>query len=159
MDELLAGARGFTLQLRQVIIGEIVREVCALVQRQADFQDVTITVDGPADLQWSLDSQRFRQVLLNLLLNALHAQPQGGWITITFAEAELRVADGGPGVPEDLIATIFDPFVSEREGGTGLGLHLRSKLRRHIRLRSVTMGLRSAGDSPQNARKFLSEQA
>ena len=75
-----------------------------------------------------MDSQRFRQVLLNLLLNALHAQPQGGWITITFAEAELRVADGGPGVPEDLIATIFDPFVSEREGGTGLGLHFAQQV-------------------------------
>lgn len=80
---------------------------------------------------------RLFQVLFNLAMNALQAQPHGGALVVTVSEdtetdnlhpprrvVRLVVRDAGPGVPEALRGKVFDPFFSTRlsEGGTGLGL-------------------------------------
>jgi len=66
------------------------------------------------------------QVLLGLLGNAAEAMPGGGSVTLDCVQlpdaVQLRVTDSGPGVPADLRARIFDPFVTTRARGTGLGL-------------------------------------
>jgi len=91
------------------------------------------------------DPDQLLQVFLNLLKNAAQAGREGGRIMIrTFYETSLKVrrADGsggsvplqieiiddGPGIPPDISADIFEPFVSGRENGTGLGLALVSKI-------------------------------
>ncbi|EKE43583.1 Nitrogen regulation protein, NtrB signal transduction histidine kinase [Oceaniovalibus guishaninsula JLT2003] len=93
-----------------------------------------------------VDPDRMMQVLLNLIRNAAEAAgPQGGTVTLrtawdgalrlrradgTDAALPIRVeiADDGPGLPPDLIDTAFDPFVSGRENGTGLGLALVDRI-------------------------------
>ena len=93
-----------------------------------------------------VDQDQLQQVFLNILKNAAEAAgPEGGTITVrTFYDHGLRVrlADGetaavplqveviddGPGMPADLMESIFDPFVSGKENGTGLGLALVSKI-------------------------------
>lgn len=92
------------------------------------------------------DADQLLQVFLNLLKNACEAAgPEGGTIRLhSFYEPSLRlrrkdgsqarlplqveVIDDGPGIPPDIAADIFEPFVSGRENGTGLGLALVSKL-------------------------------
>ena len=91
------------------------------------------------------DADQLQQVFLNLLKNAAQAGAEGGSIRLrTFYDAALRVkqADGtqarlplqieiiddGPGIPPDIMSDIFEPFVSGRENGTGLGLALVAKL-------------------------------
>lgn len=91
------------------------------------------------------DPDQLLQVFLNLLKNAAEAQPDGGRIRIkTFFEQSLRVRrdngkdvalpihveimDDGPGLPTEIADDVFDPFVSGRENGTGLGLALVSKI-------------------------------
>ncbi|WP_281982102.1 two-component system sensor histidine kinase NtrB [Thalassorhabdomicrobium marinisediminis] len=91
------------------------------------------------------DPDQLLQVILNLLANAAEAGAKGGTITLqTSYEPSLRLHDGdkpaarvplqidviddGPGLPPDIAGDIFDPFVSGRENGTGLGLALVSKL-------------------------------
>ncbi len=91
------------------------------------------------------DSDQLLQVFLNLLKNASEACKGGGTIRLhTFYEPSLRVRrkdgtqarlplqieviDDGPGLPPDIAADVFEPFVSGRENGTGLGLALVSKL-------------------------------
>ncbi|MEM8849884.1 MAG: ATP-binding protein [Pseudomonadota bacterium] len=91
------------------------------------------------------DPDQLQQVFLNLLKNAAQVAEQGGEITIrTFYELSLRVrrpdgtggavplqveiVDDGPGVPRELIGSLFEPFVSGRENGTGLGLALVAKI-------------------------------
>jgi two-component system nitrogen regulation sensor histidine kinase GlnL len=91
------------------------------------------------------DGDQLLQVMLNLLKNAAQAQPDGGQIRIrTFFEQSLRVRaasgrdvalpihveiiDDGPGLPSEIADEVFDPFVSGRENGTGLGLALVSKI-------------------------------
>jgi signal transduction histidine kinase len=78
------------------------------------------------------DTGQLRQLLLNLLLNALDASPGGGSVrveAVTEPGGEtgwltLRVADTGRGLPDDLGPRIFEPFVSRKETGTGLGLSI-----------------------------------
>lgn len=90
------------------------------------------------------DSDQLQQVFLNLLKNASEANPLGGEITIrTFYENAMRlrrvdgsgsvplqieIIDDGPGIPPAIAADVFDPFISGRENGTGLGLALVSKI-------------------------------
>jgi two-component system nitrogen regulation sensor histidine kinase GlnL len=91
------------------------------------------------------DPDQLQQVFLNLLKNAAEAGREGGTIRIrTFYEQSLKVRrrdgtggavplqveiiDDGPGIPPDIAADIFEPFVSGRENGTGLGLALISKI-------------------------------
>lgn len=83
-----------------------------------------------------VDPDQLLQVVLNLLKNAAEAAPGGGTIRIrSFYDASLRslplhveITDDGPGLPPEIADQIFDPFVSGRENGTGLGLALVSKL-------------------------------
>jgi two-component system nitrogen regulation sensor histidine kinase GlnL len=91
------------------------------------------------------DSDQLLQVISNLLKNASEASPEGGTIRLhTYYELSLRlrrkdgsgsalplqieVIDDGPGLPPEIAGDVFDPFVSGRENGTGLGLALVSKI-------------------------------
>ena len=78
---------------------------------------------------------QFRQVMLNLLLNALEAVPDGGGVEVELEAAEgegrwltVRVADTGPGLPEGLGDGIFRPFVSTKGTGMGLGLSICKRI-------------------------------
>ncbi|SDX49122.1 two-component system sensor histidine kinase NtrB [Roseicitreum antarcticum] len=110
----------------------------------AAHMSVSEAYDPSLPLTWG-DPDQLQQVFLNLLKNASEAQPGGGRIRIkTFFEQSLRVRgpdgqgvalplhveiiDDGPGLPPSIAADIFDPFISGRENGTGLGLALVSKI-------------------------------
>jgi two-component system sensor histidine kinase HydH len=80
---------------------------------------------------WSLDALRFRQVLTNLVENALQAAPEGT-VTVRVAQAPeglvVEVRDSGPGVPLAERERIFEPFVTTKVKGTGLGLSIARRL-------------------------------
>jgi signal transduction histidine kinase len=72
------------------------------------------------------DPEQMKQVLLNLVLNAIQAMPGGGDVLVSAEKAEkallLRVKDTGPGIPPERVDEIFDPFFTTKRNGTGLGL-------------------------------------
>ena len=75
----------------------------------------------------SINRQELQQVLVNLLVNAIHAMADGGTLRIGTRDAgtdavELSVADSGPGLPPELLAQLFQAFVTRKKDGTGLGL-------------------------------------
>lgn len=80
------------------------------------------------------DPAQLKQVLLNLVVNAIHALPDGGRIVIAAAVrpggVEIRIEDDGIGIPADVLPRIFDPFFSTRQGGSGLGLTISAKILR-----------------------------
>ena len=81
----------------------------------------------PAPVTVTADAEQIQQLLVNLTLNALDVMPRGGTLHIDLrqagpAQAELCVRDTGPGIAVKVLPTLFQPFVSTKETGLGLGL-------------------------------------
>jgi len=111
---------------------ELVDEMQASLAPQFSAQAIATTIDIPDDLPITADRNMLRRVVLNLILNALDAMPDGGTLTIIACETELgveiEVADSGPGLSKDAEQRLFDPFFSTKCGGTGLGLAIVSRI-------------------------------
>ena len=74
-----------------------------------------------------INRQELQQVMVNLLVNALHAMPGGGTLRLSTRDAdggvvELEVADSGPGLSPERLRDLFQPFATGKKDGTGLGL-------------------------------------
>ncbi|QDV20567.1 Sporulation kinase A [Gimesia panareensis] len=125
----------------------LVRETVEFVARRAERQGVKLNCSLPQErIGLMADEIQMRQVVLNLLLNALDAIPCGGMIDLELTEVTsqrftdknnsakidnellLRVTDSGAGLPPHLGSHIFDPFVSTKESGLGLGLSICKKI-------------------------------
>src|SRR5262249_23512539 len=112
---------------------EVVRRATALVEGRARRQRVVLELDVPdGPVSVSLDPEQIQQVLVNLLLNALDAQPHGGSIQIVVNTnahvATVRVRDAGPGMPPVVQSHLFEPFVTSKPDGVGLGLSICKRL-------------------------------
>lgn len=93
---------------------------------------IEFTVNTPEEpVHVVIDPDRLRQTLLNLLNNAREAVGPGGRVSLTLraddSQAEIIVADNGPGIPPSERNRVFEPFYSTRETGTGLGLALAQR--------------------------------
>ncbi|MDP3182771.1 MAG: ATP-binding protein, partial [Desulfobaccales bacterium] len=82
--------------------------------------------EPPAVPPFAFDPGQIRQVLINLFKNALEAMPQGGRLTVSLGlkpdQVVLTVTDTGPGIPPEHMPSLFTPFFSTKEKGSGLGL-------------------------------------
>jgi signal transduction histidine kinase len=80
----------------------------------------------------NMDRDKIVQVLINLIRNAFEAMEDPGEVRIGLLhdgeEALISITDTGSGIPENALATIFDPFYTTKEEGTGLGLALCQKI-------------------------------
>jgi signal transduction histidine kinase len=122
VDGLLGYARGMRVEPAPCALQEVVDDVLRLLDRQSRHAGVTLERVGAARVV--ADARRLRQLLLNLVLNAIQAQPEGGRVVVTVHADGLAVSDDGPGVDPALVPRLFASFVSGRPEGTGLGLHL-----------------------------------
>lgn len=122
IDELLAFSKGMTVNKGTCELRSVAEHVLRLLRRQAEHAGVSVTIEGSARVQ--ADTARMRQLLINLLLNAIQAQHGGGTVVIRLRHDGFEVADSGPGVDAALVPRLFEPFSSDRAGGVGLGLHL-----------------------------------
>jgi len=126
-EQYLSVARRPRPRLERERVDDLVRELYAFIKPELDRAGVTARLEVDDDLpEVDLDESQLRQALLNLIRNAREAMPKGGEIVVSVARrgdtVEIRVDDGGGGVPEDLRASIFDPFFTTKQRGTGLGL-------------------------------------
>ena len=119
-----------------VDLGEIVRKAADRLRPQFDDQEVVLTVELPP-LPVSGDPDRFTQVIVNLLGNALAHTPSGGRVTVggrrNGGRIEVTVADTGTGIAEHDLGRVFDRFYrgdSSRPGGTGIGLTIAREIAR-----------------------------
>jgi two-component system NtrC family sensor kinase len=127
--QLLGFARKSDSVLAEVNLKQLADEAVQLVKREAADKGIEIVqeMDIPENTIWS-DPYQLRQVMLNLLTNAIHATGSGGNITIRLepiAEAvALTVQDTGQGIPKENLERIFEPFFSTKPPGEGTGLGL-----------------------------------
>jgi signal transduction histidine kinase len=128
VEGLLSFARPPVSRPEPVELPELLGQSVALVAVRARSQRVSVTLDAPPSLAFHADPNQLKQVLLNVLLNALQAMPDGGELRVAAAprgrSVEIRVADTGSGIPPEHVDRVFDPFFTTRPEGTGLGLSI-----------------------------------
>ncbi len=119
---------------RNVDVSSLVEQTLELIADRASAAGVTVTFHPPRDLvRIALDPGQFRQVVLNLVINALDAVKMGGRIEVCLGQDNegrltLRVVDNGCGLPPELGSQIFDPFITSKETGLGLGLSICKRI-------------------------------
>jgi len=132
------------LQFRidDVLLDNVIQHVEELVRPQLDQKGVRFSRCGADHLAVRADAEKVRQILLNLLTNALKFTPPGGEIALAVATHDdlvrVTVRDTGIGIPENMLEAVFEPFVqvgrrsNAPADGVGLGLAISRDLARHM---------------------------
>ncbi len=110
-------------------VNAVIESVLDVSRKDLENHRITVVRDLAEDLPRPvLAPDRVKQVLLNLVLNARDAMPDGGQLTVTSTydrkrnEVRIEVTDQGAGIPDEVMEHLFDPFFSTKDDGTGLGL-------------------------------------
>jgi len=127
LRSLMSRDTGFHVQ---AAMADLVEEILPILNISARGFDAEISMNIPRDCSARCDRVQVQQVIVNLVRNALDAPATGQRrrILITGDQAagvcRMRVEDNGPGVPEAVVAHLFDPMSSTKPGGMGLGLSI-----------------------------------
>ncbi|MCM2258254.1 MAG: ATP-binding protein [Vicinamibacteria bacterium] len=124
---LLEFSRQRPLAMRPASLVGIVEEALSLVAHQVQLRGLTLERDLQDVPAVEADSGQIRQAVVNLVMNACDATPEGGRIRVATRTSAggpvlLEVSDSGSGVAPEALPRLFDPFFSTKEKGTGLGL-------------------------------------
>lgn len=135
LDEFLNLSRPLVpLNLARKELRQIALDVCAMHRGLVELRDISIEVSQAADTAVNCDERKVRQILVNLIQNAIDASPDGASITIVFetrAESiELTIHDEGNGLDPRLRDRVFEAGVTNKAGGSGLGLNVARGLAR-----------------------------
>ena len=137
LNKLLTGflefARPRAPRYQPVDIGSVIDSVRLLVAQSTQGREAHISVElQPGLPEVECDPEQLKQVLLNILLNALQSSPPDGEIKIRAdlagATVSLGVRDSGPGIPPAHFDKIFEPFFTTRDNGSGLGLAIAANI-------------------------------
>jgi signal transduction histidine kinase len=115
-------------------LAPLVEEVVHFMRGEFDRAEIALVVEHAGTSQSLFDPRAIRQVLVNLVRNALEAVPAGGSVALRTGlegrNALVDIVDSGAGVPEERREAVFDPFFSTKPRGTGLGLAVARKIAR-----------------------------
>jgi two-component system C4-dicarboxylate transport sensor histidine kinase DctB len=127
--ELLTFSKGVVPRPGPMDLAGFVRKLSELSQEQATEAAVALIVEIPEErIEIRADSSLIHVVLSNLMSNAFDAGAKG--IKVAVGRNWVRVSDDGPGVPDTLKETLFEPFVTGKPSGVGIGLALSRKIAR-----------------------------
>ena len=127
LQSYLQFARAGVLTFEPLDLNRLLRELVAFLQADLRKQSVEVLEYYDPDLPRSpLDARQLKQALLNIMINAKQAMPQGGQLIVRTAHDDQHVTaeitDTGHGIPADKLDRIFDAFFSTKRDGSGLGL-------------------------------------
>jgi PAS domain S-box-containing protein len=139
MRQILNLAKPLPLQIETVNINELLLTTIPLIEKEAKKKGITLKTKLSGDIgHTGADPNRLRQVILNLLINAIESITKRGRITVgteMVVEADgqkkwmlMKFKDNGIGISPDIIDKIFDPFFTTKNVGTGLGLAVSHKI-------------------------------
>lgn len=133
VTRFLEFARPLELRLEPADLAKVIDRAVALVERENGLPQVTIWKNySPEIPPFPLDAELMERVFYNLLLNAAQATAPGGAVTVKTRlagpAAEISVIDRGSGIDPELLDSIFNPFVTSKPNGVGLGLAIVSKI-------------------------------
>ena len=127
------------LHEREAVLGDVIDACLIITKERADEQGLAVTTDIPRDIPLLVDERKLKQILINIVSNAIKFTPRGGTVSIDGGILEngafrLRVTDTGIGIAEEHLAKVMIPFwqvegeQARRFQGTGLGLPLTKAL-------------------------------
>ncbi|WP_083863560.1 hybrid sensor histidine kinase/response regulator [Desulfobacula toluolica] len=133
--QLLGHVKKQKSQISEVDLKALLGETLGLLEREVEEKNIQIKwkTDKKKKVLWS-DPYQIRQILINLLSNAVHAVKNNGIITLSLWETDvdinLEIKDNGIGIPKKNLGKIFDPFFTTKpfDEGTGLGLFVVHKI-------------------------------
>ena len=125
--DLLEVARPGAVRLKAESLNDIVKDVIDQLSLQLTYRKIVVDMDLATALPpMSLDAERFKGALLNVIVNAADAMPSGGTLSVrthrSGSTVVIEVCDDGVGIDPAVIDRVFDPFVSTKRDGIGLGL-------------------------------------
>jgi len=131
LDDFRSLARRQQLRLKPVSLSLLISDLCQVEAAYHAAHDIKVSYQLPPDLPMiEADAEKIKQVLLNLCKNAVEAMPQGGNLTIrvhnTDKRVRMEISDTGTGIPVGL--DIFEPFITTKTQGTGLGLTIARQI-------------------------------
>jgi PAS domain S-box-containing protein len=135
LSEFLELARPRRITRQPLHVGELVDSVLSLEREAAEARGVRVVRDIASGVAAIGDAEKLRQVVLNLVVNALEAMKDGGVLTARVSRDAgpgerivIAIEDTGPGIDPAVRAQVFDPFFTTKEAGTGLGLSIVRKI-------------------------------
>jgi len=134
VDQFLRFARPSPPLLEKAEASSIFEEILQLLRPQIEKQRITVQKNFRSLPPVTIDKEQMKQVVLNLLLNAIQAMPEGGRLKLSGKIPtgnqwiQLSIQDSGIGIPPEDMDKLFDPFFSTREGGIGLGLSIAHRI-------------------------------
>ena len=141
VKNLLSFSRTATMNVESIDINAVLDRSMRLVQHQLELAGIQLQLDLADDIpRVQCDAAQIEQVLLALVMNAIDAMPRGGnlWLRTrrneARAEVEIQVRDDGMGIPPEILSQIFEPFLTTKDSGHGVGLGLaisRGIIERH----------------------------
>lgn len=133
VKDMLDFSRPLELHRLGVDLNHLIKECLPVVEDIAQKREVPVLDDlSEKPVNVSCDAMRMKQVIINLLTNAIHVSPVGEPVRISSrienGTFTIEVADHGPGIPEEKREEVFLPFVTFKKEGTGLGLSIVKKI-------------------------------
>jgi len=131
--EFLSALKPARPNLTPGTIAEPLKECLDTLRNQLEERRITVTLDIPASLpSVALDKNQIEQVFFNLLKNALEAMKDGGRIGITLSaddrDVSVAIQDSGFGMSDEQLSHLFEPYRTNKEKGTGLGLMISKRI-------------------------------
>ncbi|MBN2579151.1 MAG: HAMP domain-containing histidine kinase [Pirellulales bacterium] len=127
-EKLLDFSRIGPVTRQETDLGELVQGVIEVVRHIGKYQDKQIEFSGGVPVPSAVNAQEIKQVVLNLLTNALDSLGENGRVRVKVTArgnmAEITVVDNGCGMEPEVLRHIFEPFFTRRRGGQGTGLGL-----------------------------------
>jgi signal transduction histidine kinase len=124
--DFLTYARPSPLRRSPVLVNDLLSYISAVTRAHAANRSITIVSQREADLPADIDAPQVEGAILNLVLNAIDATPDGGMVKLNAAlegdVLNIDVEDSGLSIPDSDLAQIFEPFFTTKPAGTGLGL-------------------------------------
>jgi two-component system sensor histidine kinase HydH len=131
--QLIEFARPLELKRENVQIAELVQHAVKLIATDAQKKQISIEIEAAAEIPpVEVDSDRIKQVLLNIFINSLAALQDGGKLKIKLSfranNLEVIISDNGAGIEKMDLPRIYDPYFTSKPAGTGLGLAVVQKI-------------------------------
>jgi two-component system sensor histidine kinase HydH len=135
ITQLLEFARPMDIHSKPTSLQVLIQDSLKLIEGDLNRKNLKVNVRIPSDVPaFKLDPDKYRQVFLNLYLNAIDAMEKGGTLTVEVRRDEdnrnvqITISDTGRGIKEEDLPHVFDPYFTTKSSGTGLGLAIVHKI-------------------------------